>query len=155
MREARDGAKLFHFALPAHRKKFPKVPISKEWIKAKEIEKLRTLISKGYVEVGYVVLVVPRFLVPKGLVNIQVVWDFKLNGLNAGIYAPWFFLFRPSAYARRAFAGTYASDVDIQEQFHNYLLHEFERQYAGVKIPAELVEEFESKPGSPKVARIM
>lgn len=138
-REARDGVVLNHKAYPPPRTKFADLPSKEDWVKVKDREKLTLLIQKRYLEVGPVILVVPRFCVPKGLLDIRVVWDFKRNGFNVGLYTPWFFLFRPSGYVRRIEAGTYAADIDIKEQFHNYLLHENERKYAGVVIPDELL----------------
>lgn len=154
-REARDGAKGLHTGWPPPRKKFPKVPVTEAWIREKDLDKLRALISKGYLEVGPCTLVVPRFPVPKGDEDIRVVWDFKRNGFNAMMYTPWFFLLRPSSYARKVEVGTHGGDCDVKEQFHNYLLHEHERPYAGVEIPTELIQEFRRNPEGPEVQRYM
>jgi hypothetical protein len=50
-------------------------------------------------------------------------------------------------------AGTYAGDVDIQEQFHNFLLHESECPYTGVELLPDLVKEF--KDALPPVEKLM
>jgi len=38
-------------------------------------------------------------------------------------------------------AGTYGSDGNVEEQFHNFLLHESEQTYCGVELPKDLLEE--------------
>jgi len=38
-------------------------------------------------------------------------------------------------------AGTYGSNADVEEQFHNFLLHKSEQAYCGVELPRDLVEE--------------
>jgi len=87
-------------------------------------------------------MVVPRFPVKKGADDIQVVWDLKKNSLNACMYTPSFFLYTPSSsYARRVEARMYGSDADVEEQFHNFLLHESEQAYCGVELPKDLLEE--------------
>jgi len=144
---------------PPPHQQFPSPPPAEEWIHEKDKEKLWTLVQKRNLVPGPVWTVVPRFAVKKGADDIQVVWDLKKNGLNACIYTPSFFLYTPSSYARRVEAGTYGSDADVEEQFHNFLLHKSEQAYCGVELPRDLVEELKLEKtleGSPlEVQRFM
>jgi len=99
------------------------------------------LVQKWYQVPGAVTTVVPRFPVKKGADDIRVVWDLRKNGLNACMCTPSFFLYTPSSYARRVEAGTYGSDADVEEQFHNFLLNVSEQAYRGVELPRDLLEE--------------
>ena len=60
-------------------------------------QKVFKLRLKGYMEKKYNSLLTPRFLVPKVVENgvildVRCVWDCKVNGLNASLWAPGFML---------------------------------------------------------------
>ena len=139
-REARDGARGFHFGRPRPRLRYPQVPMKEAWIVAKDREKLEKLLRRRYIVPGICYNTVPRFPIPKGSDDIRVVWDLAKNGLNKQMYTPSFFLATLGTYVRRIEAGVYGGDFDIGEQFHNYILHETEQVYCGVEIPQDLVE---------------
>jgi hypothetical protein len=143
--EARDGARGFHYGIPAPRLHYPQPPMSEEWIIAKDKEKLEKLLQQGYLEMGTVRNTVPQFAVPKGTTDIRVVWDLRKNGLNEQMYTPTFYLPSMGTYLRRLMAGAYSGDFDIGKQFHNYMLHVNERQFCGVHVPPELVQDLQAE----------
>jgi hypothetical protein len=144
-REARDGAPGFHKGVPLPRRFFPAMPVTEEWMIQKDDEKLEKLIDRRYLESGLVLTVVPHFAVPKGNDDIRIVWDLAKNGLNEHMFTPSFVLPTMSTFLRRLHSGSYCGDVDIGEQFHNYVLHRSERLYCGVDIPERLVNKLKAK----------
>jgi hypothetical protein len=78
---------------------------------------------------------IPRHPVPKGTDDISVVWDCTNNGGNPTIYTSSFWLHMIATLCRRILANSEQGDFDIEEEFHNYILHKYERQFHGVLVP--------------------
>jgi hypothetical protein len=136
-REARDGAIAFHKSYPPPCLKARSPPIKEEWICALDEEKIVKLINWRYLEDAKERCrnTIPRHPVPKGTDDIHVVWDCTNNGINPTIYTPYFWLPMIATLCRRILANNEQGDFDIEEEFHNYVLHKYERQFHGVLIP--------------------
>lgn len=96
--EAHDGSPGFHTTSLTQRYKFSQVPITDSWVKGKIVEKLRALIEQQYITPGIVYQTIPYCAVPKGLLDIRLVWDCSKNGVNGTMYTPSFQLPTPASY---------------------------------------------------------
>ena len=81
---------------------------------------------------------ITRHQLPKGVSDVQVVWNLMKNGVNPTVLSPYFFLCTITSLCRRLNSGDNQGDFDIKEQYHNYLLHISERAYHGVIIPSRV-----------------
>ena len=89
--DARDGVPFFHTAPPPKGRHFQNIPPSTREGELQIRAKVLSLRVRGYIEKGFVDLVVPTFPVEKPG-DIRAVWDCKRNGLNATLWAPKFSL---------------------------------------------------------------
>jgi hypothetical protein len=101
--------------------------------------------AKGYLAEGPVKSLTPFFTVPKGNQDVRVVYNGTKGGLNACLWAPWFRLPTIDQHLRAVDTGTYLSDLDVAEQFHNFVLHQDVQPYAGVDVTAYFPNEFVSR----------
>jgi hypothetical protein len=93
LEEFRDGVKLWQLpgtTLPQGRRANVQTETREQELLTRE--KILRLWLCYYLENGVVKLVVPRFTVPKAGDDVRVVWDSKVNGHNACIWAPSFLL---------------------------------------------------------------
>jgi hypothetical protein len=65
------------------------------------------------------------------------------SGLNDSLWAPWFRLPTVEQHLRATVPGTYLADIDVGEQFLNFVLHKDAQPYAGVDLTAYFPEELE------------
>jgi hypothetical protein len=110
----------------------------------KVAEKLLKVRNKGYLEEGPVKSLTSFFKVPKGDKDVRVVYNGTKSGLNACLWAPWFRLPTVEQHLRAVDVGTYLSDIDVAEQFHNVIMHQDIRPFAGVDVTAFFPNEFVS-----------
>ena len=69
--------------------------MDKQEVKAKVKEKVQKVLNKGYIELADIKMVEAlmfMFHVPKGDLDICMVYDRTKSGLNASLFAPWFAL---------------------------------------------------------------
>jgi len=111
-------------------------------IRVKVAEKLLKVRNKGYLEDGPVQSLTLFFTVPKGDKDVRVVYNGTKSGLNACLWAPWFRLPTVDQHLRAVDVGTYLSDIDVAEQFHNFIMHQDIRPFAGVDVTAFFPNEF-------------
>jgi len=111
-------------------------------IRAKVKEKLGKVRRKGYLTAGHVKSLTSFFTVPKGDDDVRVVYNGTKSGLNDCLWAPWFRLPTIDQHLRAVMPGTYLSDLDIAEQFHNFIMHSDLQPYAGVDVTAFFPDEF-------------
>jgi hypothetical protein len=137
----RDGLPLWYQSTPPqYRKPQHCKPdlVTREAIKGK----LSTVRQKGYIQPGKVSSLISFFAVPKGDSDIRMVYNGTQSGLNDSLWAPWFRLPTIEQHLRAVMPGTYMADLDIGEQFLNFILHEKTQVFAGVDLtsyfPAEL-----------------
>jgi len=97
-------------------------------------QKLTKVLSKGYLGVGHVRALTSFFTVPKGDKDVRIVYNGTKSGLNDCLWAPWFCLPTVEQHLRAVEPGTYLADVDIGEQFHNFIMHQPLQPYAGVDL---------------------
>mmetsp|Transcript_14468 Transcript_14468/g.20830 ORF Transcript_14468/g.20830 Transcript_14468/m.20830 type:complete len:795 (+) Transcript_14468:3270-5654(+) len=133
-KEARDGARTYLLQKPEPRMRFPPMRYQSAQHEKQDAEKLLKLIVKGYIEdgTGRVRSVIPRFIIPKGLLDIRVVWNLTQNLVNLCCYAPSFQLRNIWSIAMRIMANWHSGDFDVEEQFHNYILESIMREYCGI-----------------------
>jgi hypothetical protein len=107
-------------------------------------EKLQKVRSRGYLESGYVKALTSCFTVPKGDSDVQLFYNGTKSGLNDCLWAPWFHLPTVGQLLRAVLPGTYMADIDVGEQFLNFVLHKAVHPYAGVDFtlffPEELMQ---------------
>jgi len=104
-------------------------------------QKLTKVRSRGYLEPGYVKALTSFFTVPKGDGDVRLVYNGTKSGLNDSLWAPWFRLPTVGQLLRAVIPGTYMADIDVGEQFLNFILHKAVRPYAGVDFTLYFPEE--------------
>jgi hypothetical protein len=130
---ARDGLPIWLTCTPPqYRKLQPKE--ANEEIRALVQGKLDKIRTKGYIQPGSVKGLLSYFSVPKGEGDIRLVFDGTKSGLNACIWVPGFSLPTVNTLLTSLEAGTWMADIDISEQFYNYILDPHVRSYCGVDL---------------------
>ncbi len=104
-------------------------------------DKLSKVLDKGYLADGHVRALTSFFTVPKGDKDVRVVHNGTKSGLNGCLWAPWFRLPTVEQHLRAVEPGTHLADVDIGEQFHNFIMHQTLQLYAGVDLTAYFPDE--------------
>jgi hypothetical protein len=104
-----------------------------------KLEKVR---ARGYLEEGHVHALTSFFIVPKGDRDVRVVYNGTKSGLNDCLWAPWFRFPTVEQHLRAVTPGTYLGDLDIGEQFHNFVMHAKLQHYAGVDVSSFFPDEF-------------
>ncbi len=61
-------------------------------------------------------------------------YDATKSGLNAQLWAPWFLLPTVDSHLRCTAPGFFMGDIELSEQFLNFVLHEKVQPYAGVDL---------------------
>jgi hypothetical protein len=118
---------------PAYRKPQPKEP--DRGIHLKVQEKLSKFISRGYiVQDRPVTGLVSYFTVPKGDSDVRVVFDGTKSGLNDVIWTPTFGSPTIDSLLPMLEPGTWQGDIDVAEQFYNYMLDPHVQPYCGVDV---------------------
>jgi hypothetical protein len=105
---------------------------------------LQKVRSKGYLASGHGKALTSFFTVLKGDSDVRLVYNGTKSGLNACLWAPWFRLPTVGQLLCAVMPGTFMADIDVGEQFLNFILHKAVRPYAGVDFtlyfPEELVK---------------
>ena len=151
---ARDGIPISVSAqLPKQRRQKP-VRLNHEQ-RVMVAGKMDHMVRRDYLESGYVSNTVHFFAVPKGDLDIRVVFDGTSSGLNESLWAPNFFL--PSARSASMCLSfqTWMADMDFGDFFHNFPMDRRIRPYSGVDLGpiASLVGSLDSndlRPGATK-----
>ena len=94
-----------------------------------KVNKIRRLL---YVHPGKSMSHIDVFWVPKGSTDIRLVYNGTSCGLNEVLWAPWFALPGVRSHLRSVEAGTFLGDIDIGDQFHNFMMHSSVQPYVGV-----------------------
>jgi hypothetical protein len=141
----RDGTQLWihEGKLPKYRR--PQRDVSEVIMKKAMVQKLLKVKNRRYFEEGLVPALTLFFAVPKGALDICMVYDDTASGLNEDLWTPWFALPTVESHLRVVEPGTYMVDVDLGEMFLNFFLDERIRQHAGVDLTKNLPDL--AKPG--------
>jgi len=130
---ARDGLPIPLIKPPKpYRRPQPKErdPIVKAAVRAK-LDKFR---AKGYVTKGTVAGLTSYFTVPKGEGDVRLVFDGTKSGLNDVVWAPGFTLPSVNSLLAALEPGTWMADIDVAEQFYNFLLDQSIQPYCGIDL---------------------
>ncbi len=84
------------------------------------------------------------FTVPKGDNDVQVVYNGTRSGLNDSLWAHWFRLPTIEQHLRAVEAGTFMADLDVGEQFLNFIIDSAVQPFAGVDLTSYFPEELDS-----------
>ena len=106
--------------------------------KAKLTQKILTYLKNGYLvftQEDEVHSYIDYFAVPKGLDDIRMVLNGSSCGLNAAIFASNFWLPMSNTITRLLSFGYRVVDIDIEEMFPNFPLHQSLRSYSGLDLP--------------------
>ena len=105
----------------------------RELVKAK----LEKVLDRGYVvlrDIEEVESLMFMFHVPKGDLDVRMVYDGTKSGLNDALYAPWFALPTLDTMAQWVIAGTWLADNDYGDCFLNYPLHPDLQKFCGIDL---------------------
>jgi len=97
-------------------------------------KKLSKVRDRGYIGKGRVESLTSFFAIPKGELDIRMVYDGMKSRLNGTLWVPWFSLSTVEQHLRATVPGSYMGDVDIGEMFLNFMLHESVWPYCGVDL---------------------
>ena len=134
MESARDGMHIFvNATLPRSRQgvKPPRFDVETRKLVS---SKISIMVSKAYLEPGFVRTSLHYFAVPKGDDDIRVVFDGTSCGLNETLWSPNFFLPTSRNAAELLSFETWMLDVDFAEFFHNFFADSRIRKHAGVDL---------------------
>jgi hypothetical protein len=107
-----------------------KEPTKHELMRA-NVVKVRKL---DYIRPGEVISGTHFFCVDKGETDIRMVYNGTSCGLNDILYAPHFGLPTVRETLRAILPGFHQCDLDVQDQFLNFILHKHMREYSGVDV---------------------
>ena len=109
---------------------WPKDELQKEQM----TQKILKTIKRGYVSQGAVTSLTGFFLVPKGELNIRMVYDATKCGLNETIWAPSFWLPTINTTLAQVEIGGYMTDINLGEMFLNFPLDNKLWKWAGIDV---------------------
>jgi hypothetical protein len=87
-----------------------------------------------YIKAGKIVSRKSFFSVDKGETDIRMVYNGTSCGLNNVLYTPHFGIPTVRETLRAIMPGFYQCDLDVQDQFLNFNLHNSLREYSGVDV---------------------
>lgn len=130
---ARDGIRIF-VSSPLPRQRRSK-PLRMDRVQQVMVAaKLEAMVTRSYLEPGFVSNTLHFFAVPKGDDDIRVVFDGTSSGLNETLWAPNFFLPSARSASMTLSFATWMSDMDFGEMFHNFHMDPRIRPFAGVEL---------------------
>lgn len=96
--------------------------------------KVQVMVDREYLEQGPVNSFLHYFSVPKGDSDIRVVYDGTFSGLNDTLWSQNFFLPTARHAGELLNYGSWMSDMDFGEFFHNFHMDEKVRKNSGVDV---------------------
>jgi hypothetical protein len=81
------------------------------------------------------------FAVQKGLLDIRMVYNGTISGLNDAVWVPRFWLPTVHTFLRMVGYDSFMSDLDVGKMFLNFILHVSLRPYCGVDLTPYFPEE--------------
>ena len=131
---ARDGMQTFVRSTLPRSQKGAKLPKFDAETRQSVSLKVEGMVSKSYLEVGFVRTTLHYFSVPKGDSNIRVVFDGTLCGLNDSLWSPNFYLPTSRNAAELLSFDSWMADADFGEFFHNFFAEDKIRKHSGVDV---------------------
>ena len=131
--KARDGLPIYFKREPPKYFKAQQ-DIKDTHVKSRVQEKLDKVRRLGYIGPGDVKSLTAFFAVPKGEVDIRMVYDGTISGLNDSMWVPRFILPTVRTMLRAVVGYTFMVDADAGDFFLNFNLHSSIRVYAGVDL---------------------
>ena len=116
-------------------------PVKDKNTKSLMTDKIQSVRNKGYIRQGKVKSLIKYFAVPKGESDVRMVYDGTASGFNSMVWVPNFGLPTINTLLRSTSPSTWMVDLDIGEQFLNFMLDEEASQYVGVDLTQLLEEE--------------
>jgi hypothetical protein len=98
------------------------------------VKKLDKVLSRGYISLGLVVSLTSYFAVPKGDLDIRLVYDGTSSGLNEALWVPSFWMPTSESAVRVISFYSFLFDSDIAECFLNFPNDLKIRKYCGVDL---------------------
>jgi hypothetical protein len=99
------------------------------------IKKLDKVLARGYVSPGLGVSLTSYFAIPKGDLDIRLVYNDTLSGLNAALWAPSFWMPTSESAVRAISFYSYLFDsADIGECFLNFPNDKRLQKYCGIDL---------------------
>jgi hypothetical protein len=141
---ARDGAPVYFNGEMPNLITCQQTP-ENEHTKDQVAKKLTKFVTRRYIVPGSVNSLISYFSVPKGELDIRLVFAGTKSGLNSKIWAPSFCLPSVDSLLPMLEPGTWQSDIDVGEQFYNFLLHPSIRPYCGIDVDPYLWPEGQQK----------
>lgn len=133
-KNVRDGFPVWvETKLPEYKRSQMFKGLNKEQMKALEI-KVHKVISRRYLNKGYVKSLINYFAVPKGVDDIRVVYDGTKSGLTDAVWVPNFYMPSIDSLLMYCSAATWYSDMDLGEMFLNYFMDPKIRPFCGVDV---------------------
>jgi hypothetical protein len=86
--------------------------------------KLLKVQERGYLQPVYFRALTLFFAAPKGEQDVRIVYNGTKSSLNDCLWAPWFRLPTVEEHFCAIEPGTFMGDIDIAEQFLNFIPHE-------------------------------
>ena len=129
-------------AKPNQKKLQPPVDDINTKLKMKaKLEKVR---KQGYIAPGKVKSLIRYFSVPKGEKDIRMVYDGTASGYNLAVWTPNFGLPTIETLLRNTDHNTWMLDLNIGDQFLNFMMHKDARELVGVDLTPIFPEEVKS-----------
>lgn len=97
------------------------------------VQKLKTIVDRGYVQQGIVKSWTEFFDVPKGE-DIRLVYNGTSCGLNQALWSPSFWLPFPKSACSLLSYNYFSGDIDLGEMFLNFPLHKQLQEYSGIDL---------------------
>ncbi len=130
---ARDGHPIYVTGeLPSYRRLQPAEPDTQ--LKPKVKQKLEKFIDRGYPKLGSVASLISYFTVPKRESDVRLVFNGTKSWLNEVIWAPSFHLPTIDSLLSLLECGTWQGDIDVAEQFYNFILDTKIQPFCGVDV---------------------
>ena len=98
------------------------------------IDKVWSPILRGYISPGQVKRLSGFFSIPKGLLDIRIVYDMTKCGLNAALWSPRFFLPTPDSIMDSIGYSLWMADTGQLEMFLNYFVDPYPLPYLSVDV---------------------
>jgi len=133
-RNVRDGFPVWvETKLPEYKRSQIFKGLNADQMKALE-KKVHKVMSRRYLNAGYVKSLINYFAVPKGVDDIRVVYDGTKSGLTDAVWVPNFYMPSIDSLLMYCSPATWYSDMDLGEMFLNYFMDPKIRPFCGVDV---------------------
>lgn len=142
-RKARDGIPMCFVSRRPKVKRSQPPPTDPSFLD-KIKSKLQKVRDRGYVAPGFVKSLIRYFAVPKGDADIRMVYDGTSSGFNDSIWVPSFGMPVIESVLRATDTYSWMADIDVADQFLNFVLHADAQAYCGIDMTPYFEDEITS-----------